>query len=393
MPSSIVGRTIGTFIIVCIIGVLCGFMWLSCMFRQNFARNILKFLIGLKLLFIFILALLYFFLAIYLGVIGLIIFGIYCLYYYWIRRRLALAAVMIRLGSKVVQENKATISLQFITSCLLFIWWLLWIAVLILYIVSYNVNGWVIFLMLIMGNWTLDVLEYIAHVTTCGVTAVWWFNKDRMKNPTWNSYKFATTKGLGSICCGALLVAIVQALRSQARQNARNGSVGGGICFCFLSWLQCLLQYFSTYAFCQVAIYGSSYWQAAKNTFQLFSSKGIDAIINDNLSHQVLAAGAMVGGVLTSIAGGLLGYAFFINFADALAFAIVYAIVGFYIGFYFTRNFMHAVHSAIESIFVMWAEDPMALRVTHPLCFELLSSAWGRVTGQVQEIKEIPELD
>lgn len=301
---------------------------------------------------------------------------------------------MIRLGTKVIQTNQATIGLQFLTSCALFFWWLEWIVVLVLYFLLYNANGFVVILMIFMGNWTVDVLEYIAHVTTCGVTAVWWFSKDRMKNPTWNSYKFATTRGLGSICCGAMLVAIVQTIRSKARQNARNGSAGGFCCFCCAACLEWLVRYFSSYAFCQVAIYGVSYWQAAKNTFQLFSSKGIDALINDNLSHTVLAAGAIVGGVLTSIIGGILGYVMFINYgkSPAIIFALVYAVIGWYIGFYFTRNFMHAVHSSIESIFVMWAEDPMALQITHPACFALLSSAWAKVTGR-GDIREDIELD
>jgi len=129
------------------------------------------------------------------------------------------------LGTKVVQMNKATITLQFLTSIALFVWWLLWISVYILYLVKYEYQGFVGFLMVLMGYWTLDVLANIAHVTTCGVTAVWWFNKDRMSNPTWQSYRYATTKGLGSICCGSLLVAIIQTLRSMAKEGARRGGI------------------------------------------------------------------------------------------------------------------------------------------------------------------------
>jgi len=253
-----------------------------------------------------------------------------------------------------------------------------------------------VFLMTIMGYWTLNILANIAHVTTCGVTAVWWFNKDKMVDPTWQSYRYATTRGLGSICCGSLLVAIVQTLRSMARQGARRGGMAACVCYIFLTCLEWLARYFSVYAYVQVAIYGVSFLQAAKNTWQLLSSRGFDAIINDDLSNMVLSAGALVGGILTFLLGGFVTYLMFDNYDDSLraGIAIIMALVGFYIGYYFTLEFMFAVYSAIKTIFVCWAEDPEALKQTHPICYEFMADAWARVqSGAYEALKMDKELD
>jgi len=244
------------------------------------------------------------------------------------------------------------------------------------------------------------VFANIAHVTTCGVTAVWWFNKERMVNPTWNSYRYATKQGLGSICYGSLLVAIIQALRAMAKSGTRSRSPAAIVCFFLLSILECLIRYFNMYAFVQVAVYGLGYYQAAKNTWELLLSRGLDAIINDNLTDMVLAAGALVGGVITLLIGVIMSYLLFtdVDIALRIAIAILVGILGFYIGYYITLEFMFAVHSAIKTIFVLWAEDPAALKATHPLCYELMSEAWAQIYGgvtnpQFEAINAVRDLD
>ncbi|ETO22525.1 hypothetical protein RFI_14675 [Reticulomyxa filosa] len=218
-----------------------------------------------------------------------------------------------------------------------------------------------------------------------------------MKNPTWNSHRYATTKGLGSICYGSFLVALIRTLKAFAKSAAQRGNALGCICYICLAYLEWLARYFSVYAFVQVAIYGVSFWQAAKNTWQLLTTKGFDAIINDDLSNLVLAAGAIAGGVITSLIGGLLGYLFFVNYGHfvGIVFGVLLAIVGLYIGYFFTLEFMFAIASAIKAIFVCWAEDPAALKETHPLCYELMAQAWRKVynIGGVNEINTLRDLD
>jgi len=275
--------------------------------------------------------------------------------------------------------NKATIGLQFLTLVGMFIWWILYLSVVVLWLINYQYNGAIAFCMVVMGYWTINVLSNIAHVTTCGVTAVWWFNKEMISNPTWKSYVFASTRGLGSICFGSLVIAIIQTLRGMARSAARRGGACACLCALFLTFLEWLARYFTSYTFVQVAVYGLSFMEAAKNTWQLFSTKGFDAIINDNLSNLVLACGAIVGGVITFLVGALLTFIMFNGYDDVVLYVILMAIVGFFVGYYFTLEFMFPVQSAIRAVFVCWAEDPAALKENHPICYKLLSTAWAKV--------------
>ena len=104
------------------------------------------------------------------------------------------------------------------------------------------------------------------------------------------------------------LIAIIETLKALAR-NAKNNAandnnIGLAILFCCLQCiLQCigdLLEYFNKYAFTQVAIYGKDYCQAAKDTWELFKSRGFDAIINDNFVGTVLGFGSLMVGILNA---------------------------------------------------------------------------------------------
>eukprot|EP00732_Lithocolla_globosa_P001542 Lithocolla_globosa_v1_NODE_784_length_3286_cov_30.816042.p3 type:complete len:127 gc:universal NODE_784_length_3286_cov_30.816042:2489-2109(-) len=57
---------------------------------------------------------------------------------------------------------------------------------------------------------------------------------------------------------------------------------------CIVSIIEDLVRYFNHWAYCQVAIYGKSYCEAGKATWNLFKTVGLDAIIQDNFIDSVL---------------------------------------------------------------------------------------------------------
>ncbi len=77
---------------------------------------------------------------------------------------------------------------------------------------------------------------------------------------------------------------------------------------CIIGCIESIVEYFNIYAFTQVAIYGKTYCEAAKATMQLLKSRGIDAIINDDLIGGVLTFGALIGGALVALEGGILAH-------------------------------------------------------------------------------------
>jgi hypothetical protein len=165
--------------------------------------------------------------------------------------------------------------------------------------------------------WAAQVIKNSAHLTLCGLFATYYFMgvsngqtvEVPVKNPTLKSAKRAMTTSFGSNCYGSLLIAIISTLRSIAQQAkndaASDGNIGLAICLCclqcILSLIEDILEYFNTYAFAQVAIYGKDYCTAGKDTWQLFKSKGIDAIINDQLIGSVLGIGGLLVGAITTL--------------------------------------------------------------------------------------------
>ena len=56
---------------------------------------------------------------------------------------------------------------------------------------------------------------------------------------------------------------------------------------CLLNLLGDIVDYINSYAFVYVALYGDSYLQSAKNLWKMFKSKGIEALINDDLVKMI----------------------------------------------------------------------------------------------------------
>lgn len=87
--------------------------------------------------------------------------------------------------------------------------------------------------------WTSQVITYVTHVTLAGIFATVYFLNDGVGRPIWGSLKRALTTSFGSICFGALLIAIVNLIRyflSIARANADNACLAFFICI-----IQCIV--------------------------------------------------------------------------------------------------------------------------------------------------------
>ena len=124
----------------------------------------------------------------------------------------------------------------------------------------------------------------------------------------------------------------------------------------------------SAYAHC--AIYGSGFVAAAKSTWNLFLNKGIMAIINDDLTGAGITCGALVCGVLCGGIGWAIALAFY---ADVLQqewqqYGLVTCVAVFcgVVGIIVAEICLHPLPSAVQSLFVCWAEEPEVLADNRP---------------------------
>lgn len=370
----------GTLAITAGIGLLFALVWLS------IARAFPKQLIYVSVGFVCAWA---FGIAFYLFAIGSLVGGIIFLFFaglqavlFWMwRNRIPFAATMLRTIVNLTRLYPATVAISIASMFAQLVWSIIWLLALILPLKLFPGLAWPVFIfMLLSYYWTSQVIKNVVHVTTAGTFSTWYFlsGPQMPTNPTAGAFKRATTWSLGSICFGSLLVAAIKTLRSIVR-SFRNDHFGflAYIVDCILSCFDWLLQYFNHYAFVSVAVYGMSYWEAAKNTFQLLERSGVAAIINDNIIGAVLTMGCIIGGFVCAVAGGIIA-ALWVE-KDWL----FVAIVAFFIGFSLLVQALEVIDSGVATIFVCFAEDPAALHRTDPVLYEKFVSTYGGVISLV----------
>ena len=251
------------------------------------------------------------------------------------------------------------------------IWIFIWASCSSAYLlVESQPSSAIVFLLLVSLYWGFQVNQNISHTTTCGVAATWYFSSEINYNPTPRAFKRTMTTSFGSVCLGSLLVAILEALRAMIK-NAQNGKneMLKCIALCLLNCIERMVRYFNKYAYAQCAIYGTSFITSAKRTLDLFSSRGILALINDDLTGLAIFAGALIGGVVTAAIGYGVGFVFYHNDNDddvRIGVPIGLAVYGFFIGLVLCQTVLYVVHSAIVCLFVCYCEDPATLQRNRP---------------------------
>ncbi|KAG9290148.1 hypothetical protein G9A89_010454 [Geosiphon pyriformis] len=371
---------------------------------QRFPKPLIKVTLWLSIATYFIAAIIYGLARQFVLAIIFAIFGVIYLICAWSwRHRIPFAAIMLETVTSITKKYYGTIVMGFV-GLVFQVGWSIWWA--FAAVGSYQLfykrgdcksteNGkiscknnnlyFVMIYLLFNFYWTSQVIKTIVHVTDAGVYAAYYFLEGTPQGtgsaPTLSSLKRACTTSLGSICFGSLIIALLNTLRAIFRTiaNSDDGALGFLAC-CFAYILSCiegLVEYFNHYAYVEVAIFGKSYCEAAKDTWTLIKDRGVEAIINDNLIGNVLAMGAIFIGVLCA----LFGYAYIKIFTSGFDTTriLVLVLVCFLLGLMMTIVVTDAIDSGVTTTFVALAEQPDALRRTKPELFERIRQEWPRV--------------
>ncbi|RNF11958.1 uncharacterized protein Tco025E_06618 [Trypanosoma conorhini] len=310
--------------------------------------------------------------AVAVGVILVVVCILQALWLYLVRDRIMFSAELLKAASDVLTKYKAVFGFSFILTASSLVYMVFWCAMCFPAVDRMNAgynnagDGFLITFCMLIFFWVSQVVDNVMHVTTAGVTATWYFaGEGRMpKNPTSASFKRATTTSLGSICFGSLMVAIVRLLRwlAESASNNENEFIRC-ITICIISCLESILEYFNTYAFVHVAVYGCGYIEAAKRTWQLckqcfFAAYFNDALVGSTLNLLALGVSALIGVVV--------GFVYFSAAVGTVAFlgSLMVHIL-----------FFSAVESAVTTIFVCFAEVPEGLQYSAPELYAALHNA------------------
>ncbi|CAI5721217.1 hypothetical protein KXD40_004730 [Peronospora effusa] len=249
-----------------------------------------------------------------------------------------------------------------------------------------------LFYMLVSVYWGQQVLQNILTCTTAGVIATWWYQPNSQKATLGALYRSVTTS-FGSICFGSLIVAVLQALRTMAntaRRRASEENNGGLACLaclaeCILSCLANIVEYINQWAYVYVGVYGYPFRTSGKAVMDLFTNRGWTAVINDDLTSSALSFGALGVGVVTCCIGLLMVRFSPVEWFTALGSRMgVYgtmALIGFTVGISMALILAHVIIAALHTIFVCFAEDPVAFNRNHPKEYEDLVAGWRQFHG------------
>ncbi|CAB4438632.1 unnamed protein product [Rhizophagus irregularis] len=398
-------------LLICVgVGFVLSMIYLA--FAERFPR---RFIIGtfiISILFYWAMAVFYFIAKYFSMAILIAIVAIfYTLFFFWWRPLIPFSSVMLETVIDITKKFKSLLLVAFsglFLETLYSIWWIF------TFIAAYQVwypeacrarsdnnlpatgaceSGKIVAIvvfLLFSFYWTSQVIQTWVHVTTSGVFATYYFFEGTPQGvpsmPTLRSAKRASTTSFGSICFGSLIVALLQVIRALLRSAAQEtDNPFGAFCFACASvivdMVESLLQYFNFYAYTQVAIYGKSFRESAKDTWTLIKDRGVEAIINDNLIGTVIAMGALLVGIVTA----LISYLYVIilkNVGGGYIPLVVF--LGFIIGFQMMTIMGSIILSGSATTFVCLAEDPRALERTKPDLYRAIRNTYPSfATGMI----------
>lgn len=247
-----------------------------------------------------------------------------------------------------------------------------------------------LFLLFLSLFFTQQVLQSCVHVTVAGTVATWWVAPNESgccSRGICNSFIRTITTSFGSICFGSLLVAILQALKAVASAARSNDDMAFLACIaeCIIGCLASLLEYFNKWAYIYVGVYGYSYLEAGKAVMQLFSDRGWDAVVADDLVGNAIFLVSVIIGLIIGAFG--ISYASVSTSFDDLAqnSAMGAFFIGFIAGLFICSILLSTVASGVNTVIVMFADAPQEFQENHPELSQKMREVWQEFyPGSVQ---------
>ncbi|KAG5521497.1 hypothetical protein RHGRI_033907 [Rhododendron griersonianum] len=222
---------------------------------------------------------------------------------------------------------------------------------------------WLLVVFSVSLFWTGAVLCNTVHVVVSGMVFLVLIHGGREaasmpSKPVMKSLRYAVTTSFGSICYGSLFTAAIRTLRWKIR--GFRSKIGTNECLlCCVDFLfqlvETLVRFFNKYAYVQIAVHGKSFNHSARDAWELFQSTGVEALIAYDCSGAVLLMGTLLGGLITGTCAGVWTR---IKYPDTVAMVGATAML---MGMILVGLAMVVVESAVTSIYICYAEDPLLI--------------------------------
>jgi len=233
--------------------------------------------------------------------------------------------------------------------------------------------------------WGTITLGYIVHAICAGVMGTWYFGTSR-KRTTRDAVYRAFTLNLGSLSFAGFILAIIRTLETLASLGDENGEADIFAIFaeCILSIIGDMLEYFNSVAIVRIAVYGESFCTAAKRTMNMFKYRGMKQLINDDLSGMPIWLGCVIIYLIT-VPCLFASYQFcpllLVTAEAATAELWMFAFIFSLCALCIPVAILNVIPSFVQTLYVLWGDDPQAFDDTHPAEAKMLKDAALKCMG------------
>nr|CCA17362.1 conserved hypothetical protein [Albugo laibachii Nc14] len=391
-------KLFGIAILTSVLAAFISFLWLDIL--QRHALRVLSATVRLSILVCLVLGIISFYDA---GIGGrafgfINLFSSFFLFLYYMNSRpsMAFASSNLRLGVRILQKFPQVFYFTGKVVLVQGIWTVIWLGGVlgILSMLTYrlhdaNASGYVaIFALLLSYFWTVQVCKNVVHCVVAGTVGEWWYGSSNSETVLRAKVR-TLSSSFGSVCLGSLVVAFLSTARTFLDLFPRRG--GRQSANACLDWISGIVmhhaQYLNKFAFCHVAIYGSSLGKAGTDTLALLRNRGWTALVNDSLISNVLSVGGLMVGLLSGGIGASWLYVTLnctetevaLHPEECETFNVV--ILSFVIcstaAYAICSTISSVLESAVITVFICFAEDPAVFERYHPREHLELVTAWS----------------
>ncbi|XP_057736292.1 uncharacterized protein LOC130951611 [Arachis stenosperma] len=281
--------------------------------------------------------------------------------------RLPFTMLVLQKAVKMVWNLPEVMRVAYLFMVVVLLWMALWsfgAAGVVASSIGDGGRWWLLVVFSVSLFWTGAVLCNTVHVIVSGMVFLVLFHGGREAasipdDSLMKSLQYALTTSFGSICYGSLFTAAIRTLRWKIR--GFRSKIGNNECLlCCVDFLfhlvETLVRFFNKYAYVQIAVHGKSFNRSARDAWELFQSTGVEALVAYDCSGAVLLMGTVFGGLITGTCSGV--WAWF-KWQDRV---MMIGSTSMLMGMVLVGLAMVVVESAVTSIYICYAEDPLLIQ-------------------------------
>ncbi|CAI0552455.1 unnamed protein product [Linum tenue] len=242
-------------------------------------------------------------------------------------------------------------------------------------------GGWWLLLVLAISLfWTGAVICNMVHVIVSGMVFLVLIHGGREAasmppNSLMKVIRYTLTTSFGSICYGSLFTAAIRTLRWEIR--GLRSKIGKNECLlCCVDLMfhlvETLVRFFNKYAYVQIAVYGKGFNRSARDAWELFQSTGVESLVAYDCSGAVLLMGTLLGGLITGTCAAIWTH---IKWEAKNERMLMVGSTAMLMGMVLVGVAMVVVESAVTSMYICYAEDPLLIHRWDAEFFSQLSEA------------------